>query len=79
MFCGDIDMTFNVYESQTALVGILAAWRCVVCGRAERRCPTQFLSTAVVRAAQTALLTRRGGGGESGERGAGGRMCRFGE
>ena len=33
MFCGDIDMTFNVYdESQTALVGILAAWRCVVCG-----------------------------------------------
>ena len=48
---------------------------CVVCGRAERRCPTQFHSTAVVRAAQMALLTRRGGGGESGERGAGGRHC----
>ena len=32
MFCGDSDMTFNVYdESQTALVGILAAWRCVLC------------------------------------------------
>ena len=65
--CGDSDKAFSVYdESQTALVGILAVC-CVVCGRAERRCPTQFHSTVLYVQLRQHLLTRRrpSGGAES--------------
>ena len=79
MFCDDSDMAFSVYESLTALVGILAVGG-VCCVRSRGvEVPDTISLDCFVRAAQTALLTRRGGGGESGERGAGGRMCPFGE